>query len=70
MDRRLITILLGAVMVFSLFGCGNKAVLGKSKFSEQDIVPVMESRLNQKYGEDFKVSSVVKGDDGVNFSKP
>ena len=69
MDRRLITILLGAVMVFSLFGCGNKAVLGKGKFSEQDIVPVMESRLNQKYGEDFKVSSVEKGDDGVDFSK-
>ena len=44
--------------------------MGKKKYSEQDIVPVIESSLKQKYNESFSVISLKKGDDGVNFSQP
>ena len=71
MSNKGIIIFVICVMVnTSLVGCVKKMNIYRKNYSENDITTVMEKRLKQKYDDSFKILSVSKGDDGVNFAAP
>ncbi len=69
MGNRGVFLLIGGIMMFSLFGCGKESAIAKKTYTDQTIIPVIEEELNHKYGETFKVKAVNKSDDGINFSQ-
>lgn len=61
--RKLALILIG-ISIITTTGCS------KTVMSTKDAAIVMEQSLLYKYGKEFSVTELKKGDDGVNFSHP